>query len=160
MDEYPSISPYAYCAWNPVNLVDPDGMETDDWEVDKNGNITRCKDQSYAVPGKDRLFQKPILGHARPNKSKTFVEVEQGTFEKCENRRKGMINYKDRIFENEDKSEVHYDATVILMDNNECDAINIFEFLSSYTNIEWSIIGKGNKDLFILQLRINAAMII
>lgn len=25
MDEYPSISPYAYCAWNPVNLVDPNG---------------------------------------------------------------------------------------------------------------------------------------
>jgi len=31
-DKYPSISPYAYCAWNPVKLVDPDGMEIcDDW---------------------------------------------------------------------------------------------------------------------------------
>ena len=27
MDKYPSISPYAYCAWNPVKLVDPDGNE-------------------------------------------------------------------------------------------------------------------------------------
>jgi RHS repeat-associated protein len=26
-DKYPSISPYAYCAWNPVKLVDPDGTE-------------------------------------------------------------------------------------------------------------------------------------
>ena len=24
-DKYPSISPYAYCTWNPVKLVDPDG---------------------------------------------------------------------------------------------------------------------------------------
>ena len=24
-DKYPSISPYAYCAWNPLKLVDPDG---------------------------------------------------------------------------------------------------------------------------------------
>ena len=24
-DKYPGISPYAYCAWNPVKLVDPDG---------------------------------------------------------------------------------------------------------------------------------------
>ena len=24
-DKYPGISPYAYCAWNPVRLVDPDG---------------------------------------------------------------------------------------------------------------------------------------
>ena len=25
MDKYPSISPYVYCVWNPVRLVDPDG---------------------------------------------------------------------------------------------------------------------------------------
>ena len=28
-DKYPNISPYAYCAWNPVKLVDPDGREID-----------------------------------------------------------------------------------------------------------------------------------
>ncbi len=27
-DKYSSISPYAYCAWNPVKLVDPDGKDT------------------------------------------------------------------------------------------------------------------------------------
>ena len=26
-DKYPNISPYAYCAWNPLKLVDPDGKE-------------------------------------------------------------------------------------------------------------------------------------
>ena len=26
-DKYPGISPYAYCAWNPVKLVDPDGRD-------------------------------------------------------------------------------------------------------------------------------------
>lgn len=26
-DKYPSISPYVYCAWNPVKLVDPDGRD-------------------------------------------------------------------------------------------------------------------------------------
>ena len=45
-DKYPSISPYAYCAWNPVKLVDPDGneaLENDDkWKVDRlNKTITR-----------------------------------------------------------------------------------------------------------------------
>ena len=27
--KYPSISPYAYCAWNPVKLVDSDGRDWD-----------------------------------------------------------------------------------------------------------------------------------
>ena len=28
-DKYPSMSPYNYCAWNPVELVDPDGRDFD-----------------------------------------------------------------------------------------------------------------------------------
>ena len=27
MDKYPHISPYAYCNWNPVNRIDPDGWD-------------------------------------------------------------------------------------------------------------------------------------
>ena len=26
-DKYPGISPYAYCGWNPINYIDPDGKE-------------------------------------------------------------------------------------------------------------------------------------
>ena len=38
-DKYPSMSPYAYCANNPVILVDPDGKQlTTHIEVQKNGN--------------------------------------------------------------------------------------------------------------------------
>ena len=41
-DKYPSISPYAYCAGNPVRLMDPDGneaIENDDWYKDGKGQI-------------------------------------------------------------------------------------------------------------------------
>ena len=31
-DKYSNISPYAYCAWNPLRLVDPDGREIDGYE--------------------------------------------------------------------------------------------------------------------------------
>ena len=44
--KYPSISPYAYCEWNPVKLVDPDGKKDrpfrlgDKWVHDKPGTET------------------------------------------------------------------------------------------------------------------------
>ena len=42
-DKYPSISPYAYCAWNPVKLVDPNGKEfcTPGYELNEKGKLLR-----------------------------------------------------------------------------------------------------------------------
>ena len=37
--KYPAITPYSYCAGNPVNLVDPAGM--DEWEINKMGSIVK-----------------------------------------------------------------------------------------------------------------------
>ena len=50
-DKYPSISPYAYCAWNPVKLVDPDGREI--WINGSDGNSYRYrKGKLYTADGK------------------------------------------------------------------------------------------------------------
>ncbi len=47
-DKYPSLSPYMYCAGNPVILVDPDGRTTKnpDWveKTDAEGNKTKVND--------------------------------------------------------------------------------------------------------------------
>ena len=51
-DKYPGISPYAYCAWNPVKLVDPDGR---DWVVIFNHeNKTVTIEAKYAAEGEAR----------------------------------------------------------------------------------------------------------
>lgn len=39
-DKYPSISPYAYCAWNPTKLVDPEGKDVEIVKDDDNKKVT------------------------------------------------------------------------------------------------------------------------
>lgn len=43
-DKYPSITPYAHCAWNPLRLVDPNGAEVAPI-YDKWGNFLGTDDQ-------------------------------------------------------------------------------------------------------------------
>ena len=69
-DKYPSISPYAYCAWNPVKLVDPDGMETvDDWVKNKKTGLYEWNDNAtspdntpdgYSYVGNDDALLKDL----------------------------------------------------------------------------------------------------
>ncbi len=63
-DKYPSISPYAYCAWNPVKLIDPDGREIDISSLyDNNG---KCK-YKY-IEAALRAFAKTELGYKELSK--------------------------------------------------------------------------------------------
>ena len=44
-DKYPSLSPYTYCADNPVKLVDPNGEEV--WIPDEDGNLIAQENDDY-----------------------------------------------------------------------------------------------------------------
>ena len=53
-DKYPSLSPYAYCAWNPMKLVDLDGEELDIPDINQNNRKQTQDDILSLVQNKNR----------------------------------------------------------------------------------------------------------
>ena len=55
-DKYPSLSPYTYCADNPVKLVDPNGEEV--WIPDEDGNLIAQENDDYKNEGNIYIYSK------------------------------------------------------------------------------------------------------
>ena len=79
-DMYPGLSPYVYCANNPVRLVDPDGRDV--WEPDKDGNLVAQKN--------DNAWSLAWYLNTSPEISKKMLEEQGYTIDE-----KGIRNLKE-----------------------------------------------------------------
>ena len=131
-DKYPNISPYHYCSWNPVKLVDPNGQE--DWEVDKLGHITKCQEQ-LENPTEDRIRKKGTDGWSPKN---SISGLPRGTItEQIE------IPLIDATTEY---------GSAMVMYGTQKDREDIFKFCANNANVEFTLmeIDDGSEHLSLL----------
>ena len=112
-DKYPSLSPYTYCADNPVKLVDPNGEDI--WEINnETGKVTRTKDNTQDV---------------------IRVVDNDGNVIKDKDGNLQTLSYKYGTIRHYTTKKDGYDVFRIRGDGNGTD---LFELMANNTNIEWS----------------------
>jgi RHS repeat-associated protein len=126
-DKYPSLTPYNYCAWNPVKLVDPEGMEIEGFSIDDQGNVQI--DKNIASKDAIRIYE-------AMSKTETGTEAF-----------KGMINRRTKITLILTKKAIYYDGIQVhgLTEPNNEDFFDNGEFKSATITISTAEI-KNNKN--------------
>ena len=109
-EKYYSISPYAYCAGNPVNAIDLHG--SDIWELDKYGNII-----NYTETNEYDMIR---MFNSNPQND---ISLKFGY---------GTIEHQTK----EGKDGSHYELFRINGDDN---GRSVFEMLAQNTDVEWSL---------------------
>ncbi len=122
-DKYPSLSPYVYCADNPVKLVDPNGEE---WFVNQDGHIKEGENKEdhtlYAVKGRHDVFGERLTYHRGDRKGQYI-----------------SMSIDDDImnsFKTDDNGYSQMDLT-----GKEESGLRLMRFFSQHTDVEWSFWG-------------------
>jgi hypothetical protein len=83
-DKYPSMSPYSYCANNPVILVDPDGRDYETVINEKAGTITIVAKYYTTKKNKDRVQKAVDVWNGQSGKYEmVMVEGENQKWGNC-----------------------------------------------------------------------------
>ena len=116
-EKYPWLSPYLYCANNPINLVDPTGM--DSWTLDEMGNLmSHIETQQYDE----------IISVNRKNENVNIWKGDYGSIKQWSDSKSN-----DR-------------SILVFSSGNDETGLSVFEFLAENSSVEWSVLQTGLRE--------------
>jgi RHS repeat-associated protein len=130
-ENYYSISPYAYCGNNPINKIDPTGM--DEWDIDSLGSVV-----NHTVTDKHDAFY--IVDAERKRVEEKSITYTYGTVKDYGTKTANVVDEKTG-----ETRTYSYDYYSIEGDEN---AKVFFEFMANpgiTTKVEWSRLAYGEE---------------
>ncbi|MBQ3580486.1 MAG: RHS repeat-associated core domain-containing protein [Bacteroidales bacterium] len=125
-DKYPSLSPYNYCAWNPMKLVDQNGEEVNP-VFGTDGNFRGCTKEGFTgeiiIYDHDAPFEKMSANELVQNTSAEYYDYD--THDQLSK------NSKEKMYRT---ILSHFDET----------KIGDYTFCSEDMNLEYNPVAKGN----------------
>ena len=124
-EKYYPMSPYGYCAGNPIVLVDPTGSDV--WEIDNEGRIVnRIEDKTT-----DSFYMVSKAEDGTYQRTGQSISFEYGTVIS-----QRSISFSPKQYDKSAEKAIDtYDVYKIRGDGQ---ATQMFEFLSQNTSVEWS----------------------
>ena len=110
-DKYPSVSPYVYCAWNPVKLVDPDGAEI--WigtynERNRRKYIPNHKGNTGVAAALDKIYKtkagKFVINSLIKSDNKYFISEKANP---SGNDNPGYVDANNQVYLNSGEHGLH-----------------------------------------------------
>ena len=113
VDKYPGISPYNYCIWNPVKLVDPDGnevFEDVDWPPSK---LVNAKNEWRNCCSQEKTFvsNNPYKAYKMYSNQETAVTMSRGKYPDSDGRGTKRDAYRHAMWQALNVQSVGEEAT-------------------------------------------------
>ena len=122
-DKYPNISPYSYCAWNPMKLVDPNGEEI--WIKGSDGNEYQYKE--------GKLYNKDGSEYTGNDDFATRVQKDLNTLKE-----KGMSKEVTHLEGSKNKHTIELSENKNLTDPGKENEKNISNGIGCGTTIQYN----------------------
>lgn len=118
-DKYPNVSPYAYCAWNPVKLIDPDGR---DWyDLLEDGTLVRNEEKSEEYQNTDVIWS--------VHNKVLSKELSRGTLSEQKRGRLG-----------------EFVGSHVYLNGSRSENVDVFTFCADNSNVEFSLMEFAGDD--------------
>jgi len=144
-DKYPNISPYAYCGWNPVKLVDPDGR---DWYETENTETKEKEIKWTDYKSQEEMDKNKIDGTYL---GEAFVYFQGSNDEKLGS--DGKMTSDDAIYANvtiygiNGKDDIKTYKGMTTPQSDKYSTLNEGDYLAFYQDMATSVYGeKGAKE--------------